>query len=199
VSPGPFDVFWSQSPTVTAQPQPAPVDAPQAEPKEIPMSTVPAVPAPPSPTGGVVAPTPKPNGFVSFLKVIGSDAKKVLAFLASPKNQAIVVATENAGAAIVGAIDPALTAPIASFMPLIQNWTAEIFKAEALGAAAIGVDPAATDIQKSAAVISALAPQVIAFAEANKLPIPTGDRMQAANDALVAFFDAFEGPATPTA
>lgn len=147
------------------------------------MSTVPLAP----PVIMPVAPK-QATGFVGFLKHFGSDAKKVLGWLASPKNQNIIRTGVIVGESVINSAEPAL----AGLAPIVNGWMEEIFKAEALGqAAGAGAD---TNTQKAAAVLSSVTPQVIAFATANKLSIPTGDKLQAANDALVAFLNALGGP-----
>lgn len=148
----------------------------------VPVTTI-NVPAVPS--------APKPNGFVNFLHHFGADAKKVLEWLASPANQQIVVAGEQAGAAVATAIEPALAGPIAGGLALVEKYTQEIFKAEAIGSAAVGADPASTDAQKALLVTAAVTPDAIAFAKANGLAIPTAANLTAANDAIVAFWQAW--------
>jgi len=48
-------------------------------------------------------------------------------------------------------------------------------------------------------VLNTVAPQVIAFATAQGLPIPTGVELQNANNALVAFLNALGAGSTTTA
>ena len=104
---------------------------------------------------------------MSFLSTLGADAKKLFSWIGSTKGQQTVTAVEGAGEAIADAVDPAL----AGLNPLITSWTQEIFKAESLAAAA-GVQTG-SGAQKTAAVLSAITPQVLSFAQANKLPTPT--------------------------
>jgi hypothetical protein len=132
---------------------------------------------------------------MSFLSKFGADFKKVFAWVGSPKGQAIVTTVEGVGEVAADAIDPAL----AGLNPLITSWTQEIFKAEALSAAA-GTQTR-SGLQKSAAVLNTITPQVVAFAETNKLPVPVGADLTAANNALVAFLNALGGsaPAAPAA
>jgi hypothetical protein len=153
----------------------------------------------------IVAPTtvttaaPKSNGFVSFLKHFGADAKKVLEWLGSAQNQKIIIAGEQAGAAIATAIQPALAGPIAGGLAIAEQFTQEIFKAQAIGSAAVSSDPSATNGQKAAIAVSAVAPDAIAFAEKYGLAVPTGDKLLEANNAMVAFWNAFGISVPPAA
>ncbi len=132
--------------------------------------------------------TPAPAPHNSFLQSFGSKFVDVFKWLGTPKAQAGIVAAEVLGETVAHAFNPAL----AALDPLISTWTMEIFKAQALAAAAGAAD--GSGAQKAAMVLGSMTPQVIAFAEANKLPAPTGAKLQAANDALVAFLNALEGP-----
>jgi hypothetical protein len=119
--------------------------------------------------------------FKSVLDKIGTDAKDVFAFLASPKGQAIV----GAGEAVVEVAAPGT----AGFINLANNWLTEIVKTETLATAAnVGTG---SDAQKAALTLSAIVPQALSFAQANGLPAPTAAQLQAANTALVAFANAF--------
>ena len=117
---------------------------------------------------------------MSWLSILGSDVKKVFGWLGSPKGQAIL----STGEGIVEVVDPALD----GIINLTNTWLQEIFKAQALATAAAA--NATGGVQKSAMVLNTLAPQVIAFATAQGLPIPTGVELQNANNALVAFLNA---------
>ena len=126
---------------------------------------------------------------MSWLSTLGNDAKKVFGWLGSPKGQAIL----SAGEGIVEVVDPALDGVV----NLTNTWLQEIFKAQALATAASA--NATSGVQKSTMVLNAVAPQVIAFATAQGLPIPTGIELQNANNALVTFLNAFGGGSTATA
>jgi hypothetical protein len=126
---------------------------------------------------------------MSWLSILGNDVKKVFGWLGSPKGQAIL----SAGEGIVEVVDPALDGVI----NLTNTWLQEIFKAQALAAAASA--NATGGVQKSAMVLNTVAPQVIAFATAQGLPIPTGVELQNANNALVAFLNALGGGSTAIA
>jgi hypothetical protein len=117
----------------------------------------------------------------SVLDKIGAGFKDVFDFLGSPKGQVIV----GAGESLVEVVVPGST----GFINLLNKWGGEIIKSEALATAAgaqTGSGP-----QKAAMVLSAVAPQAIAFAQANGLPAPTAAQLTAANTALVAFANAF--------
>lgn len=118
---------------------------------------------------------------MSVLTALEGDVKKVFSWLGSSKGQAVIAA----GEAVIEDAFPAATGAI----NLANTWVTEIFKADALaeGAAATG---GTADTTKAAAVISVLTPQVLAWAAANKLPVPKASNIQAANDALVTFLEA---------
>jgi len=118
-------------------------------------------------------------GFKSVLTVIGADAKKVFVWVASPKGQAVI----HTGEAVAEAIDPGLT----GLINLSETYMQEIIKTEALAAAA-GAQTG-TGVQKSAAVVSAVTPAVIAYAKEAGLPTPTADQISKASDAMVAFLN----------
>jgi hypothetical protein len=117
---------------------------------------------------------------MSWLGTLGNDVKKVFGWLGSPRGQAVL----STGEGFVEAVDPALDGVV----NLTNTWLQEIFKAQALATAAAA--NATGGVQKSAMVLNTLAPQVIAFATAQGLPIPTGVELQNANNALVAFLNA---------
>jgi len=125
---------------------------------------------------------------MSFLSAIGKDFEKVFSFLGSQKGQNIIAT----GEAVATAIDPALS----GVFSIANNWLTEIIKLQALGSAA--GDTPGSDTVKSAAVISTLTPQILAWAAANKMPVPDSAQIQTANDALVAFLDAFGAPGAST-
>ena len=126
---------------------------------------------------------------MSWLSTLGNDVKKVFGWLGSPKGQAVL----SAGEGVVEAVDPALDGVI----NLTNTWLQEIFKAQALATAAAA--NATGGVQKSAMVLNTVTPQVIVFATAQGLPIPTGVELQNANNALVAFLNALGAGSTATA
>jgi hypothetical protein len=126
---------------------------------------------------------------MSWLSTLGNDVKKVFGWLGSPRGQAVL----STGEGFVEAVDPALDGVV----NLTNTWLQEIFKAQALATAAAA--NATGGVQKSAMVLNTVAPQVIAFATAQGLPIPTGVELQNANNALVAFLNALGAGSTTTA
>jgi hypothetical protein len=126
---------------------------------------------------------------MSWLSTLGNDVKKVFGWLGSPRGQAVL----STGEGFVEAVDPALDGVV----NLTNTWLQEIFKAQALATAAAA--NATGGAQKSAMVLNTVAPQVIAFATAQGLPIPTGVELQNANNALVAFLNALGAGSTTTA
>jgi hypothetical protein len=120
----------------------------------------------------------------SILSTIGADAKKVFTWIGTAKGQSVITTGEAVGEAVVDAVDPGL----AALNPLIASWTQEIFKVEALSAAA--GSQTGTGVQKAAAVTNVLTPAIVAFAEQNKLPALTAAQIDAANTALVSFLNA---------
>jgi len=119
--------------------------------------------------------------FKSILDKIGSDAKAVFSFLGSSKGKVILAAGETA----VEDVFPVATGVIT----IANTWLNEIFKTQALATAA-GASTG-SNTQKAAMTIAAVTPEVLAFAEKNGLPVPTGTALQTANDALVTFLNAF--------
>ncbi|WP_348269739.1 hypothetical protein P8936_16450 [Edaphobacter paludis] len=122
----------------------------------------------------------------SVLDKIGSGFKDVFDFLGSAKGQAII----RTGEGVVEAVEPGTK----GIIDLANNWMTEIVKSQALAAAAQAGQGSGP--QKAAMVLSSVAPQAIAFAQANGLPAPTASQLALANTALVAFANAFtESPA----
>ena len=121
--------------------------------------------------------------FKSVLSVIGADAKKVFTWVASSKGQAVVAA----GEAVVEDVDPALT----GLINLANTYLQEIFKTEALATAA-GAQ-SGTGLQKSAAVVTALTPSVLAYAKSAGLPAPTATEIGSATNGLVMFLNSLSG------
>ena len=139
---------------------------------------------------------------MSFLSTIGGDVKKVFTWLGSTKGQTVVKAVETVGedvATIAG-----IGTPVQAGIDVLNNWMTEILKAEALGAAAVTAGSAAGEANttKAALVISAMTPQVLAFATANGFPAPDAANAEIINTALVTALDALGAapattPATP--
>lgn len=113
---------------------------------------------------------------MSFLSTIGKDVKAVFNWLGSPTGKDVVA---DAGTVAV-AIDPAL----AGIVGLAESWITKAITLQALGTAA--GETAGSDEQKAAAVMTAMGPQVIAL-----FPTATQAQLSNANNAIVAFLDAF--------
>lgn len=141
----------------------------------------------------------KTMSFKTVLDKIGADAKAVFAFLGSSKGQALIQTGEGAAVAIATvAGGPAAGTALTGAFSLANTWMTEIVKTQALATAAgaqTGYGP-----EKAAAVLAAVTPEALAFAQKNGLPAPTASQLQAANDGLVAFFNAFAlaAPTTTT-
>ena len=127
--------------------------------------------------------------FSSILSTIGKDVKGVFAWIGSPAAQNII----KTGEAVVEAVYPPATAIIA----IGNTFMTEAIKVEALAAAAGAQTGSGT--QKAAAVLNAATPQVLAFAQQYGLAAPTAEQLAQANNAIVAFLNAFPGLATPAA
>lgn len=117
---------------------------------------------------------------MSFLSTIGKDVKAVFTWLASPKGQTVI---DTAGAVVV-AVDPQL----AGVVTLAESWITKAVSTEALAVAAAGTENTST--QKAAAVISEMGPIVAQY-----FPAATAAQLTNANNAIVAFLNAFEAPA----
>lgn len=123
--------------------------------------------------------------FLSGLKVFGTDIVKAFAWFGSPKGQAIVATGEG----LLEALVPAST-PIVN---LFNSWAAKAYSVEALAVAAGQAKGSGAD--KAVAVITAVTPDVLQYAQQAGLPVRTAAQIQAANDALVAFINAMTAPA----
>lgn len=119
--------------------------------------------------------------FTSVLSSIGKDAKAVFTWLGSSKGQALITTGEGVAEAIV----PQLT----GIINIANTYLTEAIKTESIAAAA-GVQTG-SGTQKSAAVLSAVTPVVLAYAQQAGLSAPTSAQLSAANDAIVAFLNAF--------
>lgn len=126
---------------------------------------------------------------MSLLSTIGADFKKVFSWIGNPKTQSTITAIETTGEAVAAAIDPGL----AGLFPLINTWTQEIFKMEALATAA--GSQTGTGAQKSAAVLSSVTPAVLAYAQQAGLSAPTAAQIATVNTALVTVLNTLGAPA----
>ena len=119
---------------------------------------------------------------MSFLSNIGKAFKSVFEWLGSAKGQTVISTAEG----VVVAIDPAL----AGIVTLANSWIEKVITTESLAAAA-GVQ-AGSGVQKAAAVMSAMQPQIAQY-----FPAATAAEISNANTAIVAFLNAFSTPAAP--
>ena len=126
--------------------------------------------------------------FKSILSTIGSDAKKVFAFLGSSKGQQIIAAGEG----VLVTVDPGL----AGLAGLFNTYAAEALKIEAIATAA--GSQSGTGAQKLAAVVAAVTPTALAYAQSAGLAAPTAAEIQNQVTAAVAFVNAINAqPAAP--
>lgn len=123
--------------------------------------------------------------FLSGLKVFGSDIEKAFAWFGSPKGQAIVATGEGVAEAIVPA-----SAPIIN---LFNSWAAKVYNIESIAVAAGKATGTGPD--KAAAVMTAVTPEVLSYAQQAGVSQRTAAQIQAANDAAVAFIKAMTDPA----
>lgn len=121
----------------------------------------------------------------SLLGTIGADIKGVFKWLASPTGQRVIA---------VGEVGLELAVPgLTGIINIANRWMAEIFKTEALAAGA--AQQTGSGLDKAAITITVLTPEILAFAKQNGFAVPTADKIQKANDALVAFMNALDGKA----
>jgi hypothetical protein len=129
---------------------------------------------------------------MSFLSALKGDVKKVFGWIGSPKGQAIVAVAE-------GAVEDAFPAAT-SAIGLLNSWGTEIFKVQSMAEAATATG---SNLQKAAAVLNTITPQVLGFASTNGLPTPTSAAINKINDNLVEVLNLLTGvasaPATPPA
>jgi hypothetical protein len=127
--------------------------------------------------------------FTSVLATIGKDVAKVFTWIGSAKGQAVI----SAGEAAVETIYPPATGLIA----LANTGLTEIIKIEALAAGA--AQQTGSGAQKLDAVVAAVTPAVLQYAQQNGLATPTAMQIQNAVNGLVAFGNALAAPATTAA
>ena len=124
-------------------------------------------------------------GDKSVLSVIGKDVKSVFSWIGSAKTQSIIAE----GEAGLLAIYP----PAAGILAIANAGLIEAIKIEALAAGAGSQSGSGT--QKSAALVSALTPEILTYAQMNGFPVPTSDKIQSAANSLVAFLNTLDGSA----
>lgn len=135
---------------------------------------------------------------MSFLSTVGKDFKAVFAWLGSSKGQAVVSGVENV--VEVGATVAGIGAPVEAGINLLNNWMAEIVKAQALGEAAAATATDAGNTTKAAAVLNAMIPQVASFAQTQGLSATSAANITLINTSLVTALNALGATtATPAA
>jgi predicted aspartyl protease len=117
---------------------------------------------------------------MSFLSTIGKDFKAVFGWLTSAKGQAVI----QTGEAVAVAIDPGLQ----GILTLANSWIEKVITTETIAAAAS--EQNGTGVQKAAAVIAAMQPEISKY-----FPQATAAEIGVANAAIVAFLNAFNTPA----
>jgi hypothetical protein len=127
----------------------------------------------------------KQMSFKSVLATIGADVAKVFDWIGSPQGQAVITTGEG----VVTTIDPAL----GGLVTLSNNILAEAVKVEAIAAGAS--KQTGSGAQKLTAVVAAVTPQVLAYAQQSGLPVPDSTKIQNAVNGIVAFANALEGKA----
>lgn len=122
--------------------------------------------------------------FLSGLKVFGSDIEKAFAWFGSTKGQIVVAAGES----LVEGVVPAST-PLVN---LFNTWAAKVYNVESLAVAA--GKATGTGADKAAAVLTAVVPDVLQYAQQAGLASRTAEQLQTANTALVTFINAMTAP-----
>ena len=109
--------------------------------------------------------------FKSFLSAVGNDVKAVFGWLGSAQGQTAVAGVEGAATAVTTVINPGLGAALTGVEGLFNAALKQIISTEALAAAA-GAQ-SGSGAQKSAAVVSAITPQIPAFLTSIGISAPT--------------------------
>jgi hypothetical protein len=123
--------------------------------------------------------------FLSGLKVFGTDVEKAFAWFGSPKGQAVVAAGESTVEALIPASVPIVN--------LFNVWAAKAYNIESLAVAAGKATGSGPD--KAVAVLTAVTPDVLQYAQESGLSARTAAQIQTANSALVTFINAMTAPA----
>jgi hypothetical protein len=118
--------------------------------------------------------------FLSGLKVFSKDIEKAFAWFGSPKGQAIV----GAGEGVVEGLIPA-SIPV---VDLFNEWAKKAYNVESLAVAA--GQASGTGADKATAVMSAITPTVLQYAQEEGLPARTAAQIQQADAAVIAFINA---------
>jgi hypothetical protein len=120
--------------------------------------------------------------FKSFLSAFGKDFKGVFAWLGSAQGQAEITGLEADATAITTAFNPAAGAALAGVETLFNTGLKQVISIEAVAAAA-GAQ-SGTGAQKSAAVVSAIAPDVSSFLLAIGVSKPTAAQVQSVSTSV---------------
>jgi hypothetical protein len=121
----------------------------------------------------------------NFWSDVGKDFEKAFAWFGSPKVQAAL----SVGEAAVEAIYP----PADALLTVVNDWTAEAVKTEALAAQTIAAGGTSSSAIKAATTISAVTPTILAFAKQMGTPIPDASMIATANNYLIAFVNVLTG------
>jgi len=124
---------------------------------------------------------------MSFLSVIGKDAKALFGWLGSSKGQAVVTAGE--GLAVDVATVAGVGAPVQAAINLINSWMAKIMTTETVAAAA--GQQTGSGAQKAAAVLASIGPELNQY-----FPATTVANATIINNALVTILNALGEPTT---
>lgn len=114
--------------------------------------------------------------FKSFLSEIGTKAKAVFVWLGSTQGQATIATVEGATDAVVTAVDPVAGVALAGIEALVNNALKQVVSAETLAVAAAA--QSGTGAQKSAAVVTAVAPQVSTILQSLGVKQPAASQVQ---------------------
>lgn len=122
----------------------------------------------------------------SILDDIAKAPLTVLKWLASPGGQALTGIVETG----VETVFPLATGAINIF----NRYVTEAIKVQALSN---GAAPGSVSTQKAAAVVNAIGPEIIAFAEANGMAAPTAAELLTLNNLAVQFLNVLRPAGTP--
>lgn len=128
------------------------------------------------------------NAFTSFLSKIGTDAKKVFAFLASAGGQKVVATAEAGVETAVAVVAPSAAPEVDAAITLANAWMEKAITVETVAAAA-GTQNG-TGAQKAAAVLAAVQPYIAQYEQAAGVSALTTAQTTALNNAIVAFLNA---------
>lgn len=130
---------------------------------------------------------------MSLLQTLGKDAKAVFEWLGSSKGQATVQTVEGAAEVATTAISPAAGAALTTGFALLNNWMTEIVKEETIAAAAAQQNGSGP--QKSAAVVAAMEPQLLAFLQSQGITsAQVSAKAQTITTALVSVLNTLDAP-----